>query len=56
MSDTVDLTAIRELNDRLRHSLAGGVLVMTAGVIALGHARQLTILQAVAKFDSFEEG
>jgi hypothetical protein len=43
------------LNDHLRESLAGGVLVMTAGVIALGHARQLNILQAVAAFNAFDE-
>lgn len=56
MSDTVDVTAIRELNDRLRQSLAGGVLVMTAGVIALGHDHQRKILEALATFDSFDEG
>ena len=28
---------------------------MTAGVIALGHARQLTILHAVATFETFDE-
>jgi hypothetical protein len=55
MSDIVDVTTIRELNDELRRSLAGGVLVMTAGVIALGQAHQLKILQAVAEFDSFDE-
>ncbi len=55
MSDIADVTTIRHLNDQLRQSLAGGVLVMTAGVIALGHARQLTILQAVAAFDTFDE-
>jgi hypothetical protein len=38
MSDIADVTTIRYLNDQLRQSLAGGVLVMTAGVIALGHA------------------
>ena len=54
MSDIVDVTTIRQLIDQLRQSLAGGVLVMTAGVIALGPARQLTILQAIAAFDTFE--
>ncbi len=44
MSDTVDDATIRHLNDQLRSSFASGVLVMTAGVIALGPARQLTIL------------
>jgi hypothetical protein len=56
MDEIIDVTTIRELNDRLRQSLAGGVLVITSGVIALGQARQLTILQAVALFDSFNEG
>src|SRR5687768_10476030 len=56
MSDIIDATAIRELNDRFRQSLAGGVLVMTAGVIALGPAHQQKILEAVARFKSFDEG
>jgi hypothetical protein len=56
MRDIANVTTIRHLNDHLRRSLAGGVLVMTAGVIALGQARQLTILDAVAKFDTFNEG
>jgi hypothetical protein len=43
------------LNDQLRQTLAGGVLVTTPGVIALGQARQLTLLDAVAKFDTFDE-
>jgi hypothetical protein len=54
MSDTVDVATIRHLNDQLRSSFASGVLVMTAGVIALGPARQLTILQAVAAFNAFD--
>ena len=55
MSGIVDVTTIRHLNDQLRQSFAGGVLVMTAGVIALGPARQLMILQAVAAFNAFDE-
>ncbi len=55
MSDIADIATIRYLNDQLRQSLAGGVLVMSAGVIALGPARQLMILQAVASFDSSDE-
>jgi hypothetical protein len=55
MTEIVDVTTIRELNDRFRHSLRGGVLVMTAGVIALGQDRQLKILEAVSKFDRFDE-
>jgi len=55
MSDIADVTTIRHLNDQLRQMRVSGVLVMTAGVIALGHARQLTILHAVAAFDTFDK-
>ena len=55
MTEIVDVTTIRALNDRFRQSLRGGMLVMTAGVIALGQERQLKILEAVARFDSFDE-
>jgi hypothetical protein len=41
MNDIIDVTTIRELNEQFRQSLRGGVLVMTAGVIALGQDRQL---------------
>ncbi len=54
MNDIVDVTTIRQLNDQLRQSLSGGVLVMTAGVRALGEGRQLEILSAVGKFDGFD--
>ena len=56
MHEIVDVTAIRQLNDELRRSLDGGMLVMTAGVIGLGQAQQRKILQAIARFDSFDEG
>jgi hypothetical protein len=55
MTEIVDVTTIRTLNDRFRQSLRGGMLVMTAGVIALGQERQLKILEAVARFDRFDE-
>jgi hypothetical protein len=32
------------------------MLVMTAGVIALGAKRQMTILSAIASFDGFDPG
>ncbi len=54
MNDVIDVTRIRALNDALRRSLTGGVLMMTRGVIALGLARQRRILEAVAAFDSFD--
>jgi len=54
MTDLVDVSRIRALNDQLRRPLSGGVLVMTAGVIALGARRQMAILSAIATFDSFD--
>src|SRR5829696_4163057 len=54
MTEIVDASRIRALNDALRRSLAGGVLLMTAGVIALGREKQRAILDALAAFDSFD--
>src|SRR5215207_6583905 len=54
MNDLVDVSRIRDLNDQLRRSLTGGVLVMTKDIIALGAKRQMTILSAIAAFDSFK--
>ena len=53
MTELVDVSRIRDLNDQLRRSLTGGMLVMTAGVIALGAKRQMAILSAIAAFDDF---
>jgi hypothetical protein len=53
MTELVDVSRIRDLNDQLRRSLTGGVLVMTKGIIALGAKRQMTILSAIAAFDDF---
>jgi hypothetical protein len=54
MTDILDVGRIAALNDILRRSLAGGTLVLTAGIVALGRERQQTILAAVAAFDSFD--
>ena len=53
MDDLVDVSRIRNLNDQLRRSLTGGVLVMTRGIIALGAKHQMDILSAIAAFDDF---
>src|SRR4051812_44527251 len=54
MNDLVDVSGIRDLNDQLRRSLTGGMLVMTRGIIALGAKRQMAILSAIAAFDDFD--
>ena len=53
-TDILDAGRVRALNDDLRRSFAGGTLMLTAGIIALGHERQLAILAAVAAFDRFD--
>jgi hypothetical protein len=55
-TELVDVSRIRDLNDQLRRSLTGGMLVMTKGVIALGAKRQITILSSIASFDGFDPG
>src|SRR5215207_3835122 len=54
MTDLVDVSRIRDLNDQLRRSLTGGMLVMTRGIIALGAKRQMAILNAIAAFNDFD--
>ena len=54
MTEIVALSCIRDLNDQLRRSLTGGVLVMTRGIIDLGAKRQMAILSAIAAFDAFD--
>jgi hypothetical protein len=53
MTELVDVSRIRDLNDQLRRSLTGGMLVMTKGIIALGAKRQMAILSAIAAFNNF---
>ena len=56
MTDLVDVSRIRDLNDQLRRSLNGGVLVMTRGIINIGAKRQMEILSAIAAYDAFDPG
>jgi hypothetical protein len=53
MTEIVFASRIRELNDQFRHSLAGGLLHITRGGIALGGKQQAIILNAIAAFDTF---
>ncbi|TXM97523.1 DUF3768 domain-containing protein [Methylobacterium sp. WL64] len=54
MTAVLDADRVRALNDTLRRTLSGGTLVLTAGVVALGRARQQSILDAVAAHDRFD--
>lgn len=53
LTTVLDVDRTRALNDILRRSLSGGVLMLTAGVIALGRERQQAILDAIAAYDAF---
>ncbi len=44
---------IRQLNDEFRSSLAGGAVVVTAGIVALGARQEHAILEQVRSFKSF---
>ncbi|PCH75114.1 MAG: hypothetical protein COC12_01835 [Rhodobacteraceae bacterium] len=48
--------AIRQLNDQLRRTFAGGRVVMTSGLLALGDETVYQVLQAVQAFEDFNEG
>lgn len=51
-----DKTArIWRLNDELRRNHAGGQVVMTSGIDALGPESAIRIFAAVAEFDDFNE-
>ncbi|GLS44205.1 DUF3768 domain-containing protein [Methylobacterium brachythecii] len=54
MTVITDAGRVCALNDILRRTLAGGTLMMSAGIVALGRERQLTILAAIAAFDEFD--
>ena len=44
---------VRELNDKLRCTLTGGTVMMTAGIIALSPDKQAEVLAKVKAFDAF---
>ncbi len=47
------IAAIRDLNDNLRRSFRGGLVVMTSGVEALGVAAIRRLVVRVRNFDTF---
>jgi Protein of unknown function (DUF3768) len=53
MPITTNTDRIRQLNDALRHTLTGGMAVMTPGIAALGEAAVDRIVKTIALFDDF---
>lgn len=54
--DASRLARLRSLNDVLRTAGRGGRVCITAGIVALGTQAAAEVLQAVRKFDTFNEG
>lgn len=48
-----EVACIRELNDRLRTTLEGGQILVTAGINALGPVAVAMIMREIAEFDDF---
>ena len=46
---------IRELNNAFRTTLTGGIVLISAGIIAKGAAFQAALLDAVRSYDDFDE-
>ena len=53
-AETPRAEAIALLNDALRKSGAGGLIVATSGVRALDGFNQLDLIQALARYDRFD--
>ena len=51
---TPEVDRIRALNDALRTSLAGGSIMLTQAVAALGAEAQREILEALKRYDEFD--
>lgn len=55
-STTAAASATCALNDQLRRSMKGGIVVFTPKAMALGQTMAWRILHAVATFDAFDVG
>ena len=55
IDDPASSAKVRELNDKLRKTLTGGTVLMTAGIIALGGDKQAEVLAKVRTFDAFTD-
>lgn len=50
------LAKIRELNDKLRTTFTGGVILLTDGVASLGSEVRAEVLNRIRNFDRFDNG
>ena len=55
MADPRWLAATRDRNDRFRTSLAGGAVLLSAGIVGLGAANQARIIDAVCAVTDFDD-
>jgi hypothetical protein len=55
-ANAVAVRGIRDLNDELRRTLAGGRIVVTAGVQELSDTNLATLLRQVRTYDDFAAG
>jgi hypothetical protein len=55
MSDADTIACVRCDNDNFRQGAAGGALMLSAGIVALGAGSQHRVLAAVRRFDDFDD-
>ncbi|MCZ0963508.1 DUF3768 domain-containing protein [Paracoccus benzoatiresistens] len=56
MTDAQRAAKMRELNDRFRHSLRGGRLLITRGLLEAAGGAVTELLDAVRRYEAFDEG
>ena len=56
LSDADTIACVRCDNDRFRQGAAGGALMLSGGIVALGAGNQDRVLAAVRRFDDFDDG
>lgn len=55
MTNVQRTAKVRELNDKFRHSLRGGRLLITRGLLETAGGSITDLLDAVRRFDAFDE-
>ena len=55
MNKNAKTEKIRQLNDQLRQTFAGGQIVVTRGIASLSELDRAAVLKAVSEFSKFDE-